>query len=236
MGGVGTLVPVPLFEHGHKAVGEGVSGRRTDEIITRGMRVRYIEPTTEHEMVALFLRTEIRSERFSDGILSLLARDGMPRNVVEAPEPTDTRANAYRAQLLGEARGYRQQRGVFENFPADVAWYRAAISRDELARVRYIDYSYWNELSGGSRLASCAARNIRANVVIYDVPNDRFWAAARAIRDGIAFPELILVGTSPDALIVLEGHLRLTAYLLAGECVPDELPVLMGLSPDFAGW
>lgn len=102
--------------------------------------------------------------------------------------------------------------------------------------MRYIDYSYWNELSGGSRLPEDAARSICANVEVYGVSNDGFLRAVEALRKGETFLELILIGTSPDVLIVLEGHVRLTAYLLAWEYEPEELPVLIGISPDFVGW
>lgn len=187
-------------------------------------------------MVALFLRTELQSARFGDEIISLLARDGKDRGIVEEPDWSDAEENAYRSQLLGDFRGYRQQRELFEDFPDAVEWYRAMISKEELAHVRYIDYSYWNKLSGGSRLPEYAARNIRAGVKVYGVPHDRFWSAAQAIKEGVTFPELILIGASSDSLIALEGHLRLTAYLLAWDCMPDELPILMGISPEFAGW
>jgi hypothetical protein len=187
-------------------------------------------------MVAVFLQTEIQSARYQDKILALLARDGKDSRIVNTPNLHDADANAYRAQLLGDFRGYRQQRELFERFPDEVAWHRAILSKEELARILYIDYSYWNQLSGGSRFASDAAANIRAGIEVYHVPNDGFWKTAQAVSEGVAFPELIVVGTSPASLIVLEGHVRLTAYLLAWEYVPEELPVLMGLSPDFAGW
>jgi hypothetical protein len=32
-----------------------------------------------------------------------------------------------------------------------VDWYHGVLQPDTLSRVRFIDYSYWNELSGGSR-------------------------------------------------------------------------------------
>jgi hypothetical protein len=38
------------------------------------------------------------------------------------------------------------------------------ITPAELATVRYVDYDYWVELSGGSRLAVDAAPRIRAGV------------------------------------------------------------------------
>ena len=37
-------------------------------------------------------------------------------------------------------------------------------------------------------------------------------------------------------LVLLEGHARLTAYALAPEYVPAELPVLLGTSPGFLRW
>lgn len=42
-----------------------------------------------------------------------------------------------------------------------VEWVWAQMAA-ELARVRYIEYSYWNELWGGSRLAADAAQRINA--------------------------------------------------------------------------
>ena len=39
-----------------------------------------------------------------------------------------------------------------------------AIAPAELAEVRYVQYDYWDELSGGSRLTVDAAARIRAGV------------------------------------------------------------------------
>ena len=79
--------------------------------------MRYIEDVTEHDMVAVFLRTEIRSERFSREILTLLERDGVDRKVVDEPDTTNKRENDYRIQLLGDFRGYKQNREIFASFP-----------------------------------------------------------------------------------------------------------------------
>jgi hypothetical protein len=62
-----------------------------------------------------------------------------------------------------------------------------------------------------------------------------FLEVAQALRSGARCPELILVGASPDAeLTVYEGHLRLTAYLLAPECIPAELAGMVGFAPECA--
>jgi hypothetical protein len=54
-------------------------------------------------------------------------------------------------------------------FPPTVRWVWAWLTAVELAQVRYIEYSYWNEISGGTRLAADAAKSIRAGVRPYGV-------------------------------------------------------------------
>jgi hypothetical protein len=199
--------------------------------------MRELAPSSEDEMVAAFLRAEIAADRYSQRILEIMARDCADRRIVEVPDLADLTANAYRRELLGEFRGYRQDRAIFNRFPDNVRWERMLIGRQELALVRYIDYSYWIELSGGTRLAPEAARRIREGVTIFGVANDGFWELAAAWAAGVRFPELILVGTSEDApLVLLEGHARLTAYFLRPDEAPAELEVIVGWSPDLPRW
>lgn len=188
-------------------------------------------------MIAAFLRGEIASERFGATIQALLKRDGRDPRVVEAPDVASEADNTYRRQLLGDFRGYGQDRELFQFFPADEAWHRYALSRAELARVRYVDYSYWDELSGGSRLPADAARNVRARKVVFGQTSRRFWDVAHVLERGATFPEPILVGMGPVSdLVVLEGHVRLTAYFLKPEHIPMELTAIVGFSPALTRW
>ena len=104
----------------------------------------------------------------------------------------------------------------------------------ELAAVRYMDYSYWIELSGGTRLPSDAAKRIKAGHRAYGIPNDGAIAAGQAAKAAVRFPPLILVGETNDNLVCLEGHLRLTAYALAG--FPAAVECLLGTAPDMGRW
>jgi hypothetical protein len=197
--------------------------------------MRHLHPIVEDEMVAVFLRTEAASTRFGPAILSLLRRDGQDRRVVDHPDLSDAAEIAYRRRLLGEHRGYGRDADVFTGFPDGVRWYRAVATREELARVRYIDDDYWIELSGGSRRATDAAARIRRGFEAFRVGNGGFWYLADALCAGATFPELILVGTDERApLVLLEGHSRLTAYCLRPDCTPEELPVLVGYHPEMA--
>ena len=195
--------------------------------------MQHLYQIDEDEMVAVFLRTELASYRFSSTIEALLHREGHDRRLIEQPDLTNAAENAYRRQLLGIHRGYQRNADVFMGFPADVQWYRALITKEEVARVLYIDDDYWTELSGGSRLAVDAAARIRQGIEAFRVGNGGFWYLADALAAGATFPELILVGQHEHApLVLLEGHVRLTAYLLRPDCLPATLPVLVGYAPD----
>jgi hypothetical protein len=156
------------------------------------------------------------------------------RAVAHLPNLSDTEANAARRRVLAATRGYGEDRELFIDFPAQVTWLRAVLCADEIARVRYMDYSYWYEISGGSRLPADAAVHIQAGIRAWDVPNGRFTEAARALARGEQFPPLILVGENQRELVCLEGHLRLTAYAVAG--FPVDVECLVGTAPTMGRW
>ena len=192
--------------------------------------MKFLRPTTEADMIAVFLKTEITSVRFGQIILALLEQQNKSRTIVDLPDITNTDENTYRRQLLAAYRAY-----VFEELPTHVAWYRALLNREEVARIKYIDYDYWTELSNHTRLPRVASETILAGREIFGVSNDGFLRIAQALREGVHFPELILVGASPSAdLTVYEGHVRLTGYMLAPEYLPEELEVIVGFAPECA--
>jgi hypothetical protein len=197
--------------------------------------VRVIGPSSEDEMVAVFLRGELNSDRFGTAIREALARAGAPDDVVTTPDLADGSENALRRRLLTETRAYETRDGVFGRFPDAVSWQRVVLARDELVAVRYIDWDYWLELSGGSRSPVDAARRIRDGVAPYGISTDGFLAAAERVGEG--WPPLIVCTAGADEpLVLLEGHVRLTAYALAGDSAPDELGALLGTSPRMAEW
>jgi hypothetical protein len=179
-------------------------------------------------MVALFLRTELPAARFRGTLQALLDQAGLPERLVTAPNLDDPAENQAREQLLTQHREYGTRTGLFEGFLHDVYWEWMVITPAELATVRYVDYDYWVELSGGTRLAADAAPRIRAGVAPFGVSSDWALGMAQAVADGARFP--------PLNLVVLEGHCRLTAYMLRPDRLPPELEVLVGSSPGMAGW
>lgn len=121
--------------------------------------------------------------------------------------------------------------GLFHGFPDDIAWFRAALTPDEVLAIRYIDWDWWLRISDGTRLATAAADRIRDGLVTGVTAEGHEPIAAR-LRDGSA-QDLIVVG---PPLVLVEGHVRLTAYALFPEYLPPELEVFLGKSPRIEEW
>jgi hypothetical protein len=199
--------------------------------------MRVVGPSSEDEMVAVFLRGELSSSRFGPHIRRALLEVEVQERVIADPRVDDEAENDARRRVLDHTRAYSRKEGLFGGFPGDVTWQRVALTAEDLAKVRYIDYDYWIELSGGSRLALDGARNARAGAAPFGVSSDGFVELAEELAAGARFPELILVTASPaEPVVVLEGHARLTAYLMRPDAVPDEFEALLGTSPAMAGW
>ena len=92
--------------------------------------------------------------------------------------------------------------------------------------ILYINWDCWLRVSNGTWLAAVAAE------VQGRDEGDRAIAAAVATH-----PELIVVSNpTRSKLVLLEGHVRLTAYAAFPRYLPDELEVYLGVSPRIAEW
>ena len=190
--------------------------------------MRLLRTASEDDMVATFLAAEINSEGYGARISEILRRLGQARSLLDQPDTSDEHANATRRQVLASYRSYPSG-DVFTGMPADVTWYHAALSPAELASVRYIDYPYWTDFSGGTRLAKDGARRLGPWQELH--PGTIYRQVAENLRDGQLPPLLILLGEpGPAKLTVIEGHKRLTGLLLCPQWLPDELEVLLGIT------
>ncbi len=192
---------------------------------------------SEDEMIATFLKGEIGSFRFGERIRHRLTADKQDRRVIDNPNISDAAENKYRRSLFGKYRGYGHNTDLFENFPKNIAWKRVMLDENDLRKLKYINYDYWVELSSGSRRVVDGAKNVVAGVEVFRQSNRNFWEAANIVERGGRFPEPILVAENADSpLVVLEGHVRLTAYLMNSEYTPKALSVIVGFSENMGEW
>ena len=179
-------------------------------------------------MVAVFLAAEVGSERYGPQIVDLLTRLGQPLSVVERPDTSNEAANSVRRRVLAAYRDYPTG-DVFTGMPSDVAWHHAALTPAELATVRYIDYPYWTDFSGGTRLAADGARRLGP---WQDQPS---WTMHRKIAENLRAgkmppPTMLISEPGLANLVVIEGHKRLTVLLACRQLLPPEIEVLLGIT------
>lgn len=123
-------------------------------------------------------------------------------------------------------RAWRERQGLFAGLPGDLGWERVALTRDEVLAILYINWDWWLTVSNGTRLATVAAE------VQGRDEGDRAIAASAATNPGL------IVVTEPERskLVLLEGHVRLTAYAAFSEHLPEELDAYLGVSPHIGDW
>jgi hypothetical protein len=177
--------------------------------------VRILGPATEDEVLECFVRAERDSERYGETVRKLLERVGdNPRAVL----------SAYRSW---------PDQGLFGGFPRRVSWFRAALTRDEVLDILYIDWDWWLRVTDGTRRPRDAAARIRSGLVPGVEADEGDERIARAAATN---PELIAVRAPASYLVLLEGHVRLTAYALFPEHLPAELEIYLGQSPQMLAW
>lgn len=196
--------------------------------------MKILRKSSEDEMILEFLKAEYGSERFSEQLRESMEKLGFAKDIICKADLQNEGENAARKKLLGVFRGYGENRELFERFPTVVEWKLCNFSGDDLKYIRYIDYSYWNDLSAGTHMPLSAAETIRNEVLIYGLSNDRFLRTAEYIKSGGSFPRLFFLTSDYENFVIVEGHLRMTAYALApayfdnveaivGKCSSEEL-------------
>ena len=193
-----------------------------------------LRTSSEDEMISEFLKAEYRSERFSGRIKKVLEEFSLDEGIIVSADLDSANENIARKKILGEFRGYGLNRELFENFPDEIQWSLCNFVRQDLNSIRYINYSYWNELSKGTHSPLMAAQTILNGIEIYNQSNAGFMKAAEFIKSGGKFSRPILVTFDLEHFVIVEGHLRITAFALVpeyfhniecfvGKCSSDDL-------------
>src|SRR5260370_40391799 len=118
---------------------------------------------SEDEMIGVYLQTELNSVRFRRDIEAYAQKERIDLHMLHVPDWRNAQENALRRAILGVYRGYGRNEGYFIGFPPGVRWGRGIFTREELEQGRDIDYDYLGELSGGTRMAICGAKNALAS-------------------------------------------------------------------------
>lgn len=142
--------------------------------------------------------------------------------------------DSQRSLVLKAARGWPDTL-LFTHFPKRVVWCEVRLDSTDIDKLRYINYSYWNELSKGTRKPSVAAKTIRAGEKVFGQDNAVFMAIAQQVVLGTIFPPLVILLKTDGALAIVEGHNRATGFALAGT-IPKEQKFILGTGQENDMW
>jgi len=199
--------------------------------------MQILKDISEEKMTHMFIMQQMGSFRFADEMQQIMDKFGVDRKIIDNPNFKDQNENDLRLKLRQSFGGSDDDGHLFDNFPKNVSWKRAVLTKDDLMKVKYIDYDYWIELSNGTRLVKDGAVSIKKGTEIFGQSNQKFWDALTALKEGVKFPEPILIAKNLSSdLVVVEGHLRLTVYLLDPAHTPNEIEIVIGFSENFQDW
>ena len=171
---------------------------------------------SEAEMVLAFLQAEIDSSRFRDEVINALKECNVTEKLIIHGDVLNETENVIRKKVLGIYRGYPDSE-IFKNYPGKIDWKFVRFETGDLDRLRYISYSYWDELSKGTRKPNDATKTVNDGIEIFGVSNQYFLDGRELLRQGKRFPPIIVLTDGNGPYILIEGHCRATCYALVPE-------------------
>jgi len=169
-------------------------------------------------VVAAFLHAELDSDRFGAELRAALARAGADETLVTAADLDDRAANERRRTVLGDYRG-----DYLGTVLDDLSWRRAELEPREVLEIHFIAWDYWLDITGGSRLPGDAAARLRAE-------------GERPTHTRVAGPLIVVRAGPGERLVVVEGHVRLTALAMSPETIPVDVEILLGEGESVRRW
>jgi hypothetical protein len=191
-------------------------------------------PATADEMVLAFVRGDIESLRFAKHYARALRFIEATRSqLIDQADLSNPAQNLQCSYLLERVRGYGRNALLFEGLPIDIAWRRVSVTPAELGSFSYMNFVTWLRLTNATRLISDGAANIGKVETAKEMATGVAEIAARIERSE-TFPPLITVQSASGRIILVDGQIRATAYVLAN--APPDIEMLVGTSPLINHW
>lgn len=194
--------------------------------------MKTIKKSSEDEMILEFLKGELNSSRFNEKLNEIIDKLNLDLNLITNGDIFSNAENLSRLKIMKEYRGYPDEE-LFENFPKIDCWSFVELSPEDINKVYYIDYDYWNELSNNTSRPLDAVKTIKNRKEIYEVSNQPFIDGIKYLENG-KFPPVILITCNDEKYLIIEGHSRMTVYgfdpsklegtyAYIGHCTPEEM-------------
>lgn len=169
-------------------------------------RLRIMQPMSEHQVIAEFLRSEFHHPEFEEY-----------RNefeyLVTRPNLESTRENSLRRALLFLRRG-----AMWRELPDDTEWFKVELTRLDLERIRFFPRAQWRRVAEGSFYLTEMVDSLRSKS--QENPEDEFFRKLRrltpSVQEGLTNPTVLLIGIDAQSpLTILDGNHRMAAAMLS---------------------
>lgn len=182
--------------------------------------MKIIRSSSPDEVVLAWLQAELKSKRFQNDLQRSLDKYELSTSIITSPNLSDVSENSLRLKILKDYRDW------FKDSVYAYDWKLIELAVDNVKALRYIDYSYWNELSDNTHLVGVAAENVKLGKVVFDLSNAHFFDIAKAVESGAQFAPIVVL-EKEQGLEIVEGHARATGYLLA-HTPTEQLQAIVG--------
>lgn len=172
--------------------------------------MKILRKSNEQEMILEFLKSEIDSKRFNKRLKKVIDELKLNIDIIYNGNILNEDENKNRLKTMNVFRGYPDKE-LFKNFPKNIEWNLVELNQNDIEKVYYIDYDYWNELSNQTSSPIEAVKNINNGIEIYEVSNKPFIDGKEYIKNN-KFPPVILLTCNNEKLLIIEGHSRMTIY------------------------
>lgn len=172
--------------------------------------MKIIRTSKEQEMILEFLKGELESIRFNEKLKNILNKLQLEETIILNGDINNSLENEKRQLIMKKFRGYPSS-SLFKNFPNIYKWNYVLFEKNDIDKIFYINYDYWNELSNNTSKPIEAAKNIKNGKEIFNVSNEAFLNGSKLL-DNKLFPPVILITCNECKYLIIEGHSRMTIY------------------------
>ncbi len=189
--------------------------------------MEFLGQASEAEVVAAFLKAELASSRYRAQINKLIPAQDQRIDWLKAPDFKNKQQNEFRASILNQTRGWKNEGLLFENFPLDVIWHKVNISKADLCLTKYLADDGWIDRTNKTLDPMLYIQNASGDDPVIQL--------AQKIRLNLATAQPLIFLTTSDftKLACVEGNGRLTAF-----CLSDlpQIPAIIGISDQADQW
>ena len=182
-----------------------------------------VRSLSEHEVIAVFLRSEFHHPEFEE------YRNEFD-HLVTKPDMESHRENSLRRALLFLRRG-----AMWRELPENTQWFEVQLTPADLARIRFFPRAQWRRVAEGSFYLTDMVECLR--VKEKKASNDEFFRKLRRMSAPVqqreVSPTVLLIGVDTRGpLTILDGNHRMAAAMLAQPPADlENFQFICGLSP-----